>query len=258
MAVQIRMERTHYGLRFTLPETVNDGALLTLLLRIPTKAYHLPQGEGIVLDFQGRTCSQEFLAKLLNSVVWGKGIRVLAWLSTDEEAMRLFRDSGLSVQEPQELTPPPLESPPPASEERGKGDNIKGPEAIRHLSTRFFYGSKRSGDRIETEGNVVLWGHLNPGAEIAAGGSVIVAGRLRGLVHAGQDGGEDAFILAGAFETPQIRLGHRISYADEDSLGWGKSVLITLGEEGTLDIRENTLLREEASGTFLSNLMRKN
>ena len=43
----------------------------------------------------------------------------------------------------------------------------------------------RSGVRLEYEGNVVVLGDVNPGAEVVAGGSVVVWGRLRGVVHAG-------------------------------------------------------------------------
>src|ERR1700690_2420049 len=54
----------------------------------------------------------------------------------------------------------------------------------------------RSGARIEFSGNVVVLGDVNPGAEIVAGGSVIVWGRLRGAVHAGAKGDQNAVVCA--------------------------------------------------------------
>ncbi len=103
----------------------------------------------------------------------------------------------------------------------------------------------RSGDSLVTAGDVLLWGHLNAGAEIKAGGNIIVAGKLRGLVHAGQglknnnaNNNERVFVMAGSFEARQLRIGRKLCYADENTAGWHKSVLITL-EDGMPMIREN-------------------
>ena len=65
----------------------------------------------------------------------------------------------------------------------------------------------RSGTRIEFPGNVTVLGDVNPGAEIVAGGSVIVWGRVRGAVHAGAGGNISALICALAIASSQIRIG---------------------------------------------------
>ena len=236
MDVQINMERTHYGIRFSLPTAPEEAHLVELLSRIPSKSYSLPPGEGIVLDFRSRACSQGLVLSLLQKVVWEKKVRVLAWLSTNEESIGLFRGSGFSVMEPPaELPPAPAkkakESLPAPAEKAAR-------PAAEHRRLKFIPTSMRSGQSVETQGDVILWGHLNSGAEIVAGGSVVVAGRLRGLVHAGQGGQEDAFVMAGCFETSQVRLGHKICYADAATEGWKKPVLITL-EDGMPTIREN-------------------
>lgn len=250
--VQIRMERRPYGIHITMPMTPSESTLLDLLLRIPSKAYLLPMEEGIVLDFQSRVCSPGFLVRLMQKLVWGKHVRVLAWLSTNEETLRLFRSSGLSVEEPhQPLESESLTTPlisPQRAVEAGLGVRPK---------LKAVYTSLRGGQTIEAPGDVLLWGHLNPGAEIIAGGNVVVAGRLRGLVHAGQVGpvgtpmsGEadvDVFIMAGSFESPQVRLGNKLCYADSSISGWRKPVLITL-EDGEPIIRVSSFLKEAAVG----------
>ena len=113
------------------------------------------------------------------------------------------------------------------------------PENKHAPGLKVLYSSMRSGQSIDTDGDVLIWGHLNPGAEIVAGGSVIVAGRLLGVVHAGGYGRNDVFVWAGSFETPQVRIGNKLCYADPKSTTcWRKGVLITL-EEGTPVIREH-------------------
>jgi septum site-determining protein MinC len=69
----------------------------------------------------------------------------------------------------------------------------------------------RSGSRIEFAGNVIVFGDVNPGAEIIAGGSILVWGRLRGLVHAGAQGNPDAVVSALEFSPTQLRIAGEIA-----------------------------------------------
>ena len=182
---------------------------------------------------------------LLNKIVWGKNVRVLAWLSTNEESIKVFRSSGFSVMEPPaELPPLTRKKAESKAKEPVEIEEVKD-EAKEQLSQshrlKFIPTSMRSGQSVEAQGDVIVWGHLNSGAEIVAGGSVVIAGRLRGLVHAGQGGKEEAFVMAGCFETSQVRLAHKICYADTATEGWKKPVLITL-EDGMPIIRENRYL----------------
>lgn len=87
------------------------------------------------------------------------------------------------------------------------------------LIMRFEKGSKstfvmetvRNGQRIESMGDVVVIGDVNPGAEIIAGGSIAVFGKLRGLAHAGCSGDrDDACIAALSLSPKQLRLAGRI------------------------------------------------
>ena len=48
----------------------------------------------------------------------------------------------------------------------------------------------RSGRTVRSQGHVVVYGDVNPGAEIVAGGDVFIWGTLRGNVHAGANGDE--------------------------------------------------------------------
>ena len=243
METQIHMERTHYGIRMTLPLAPSEAGLLDLLLRIPSRAYHLPPEEGIVLDFQSRACSPGFLTRLMQKLVWARHVRVLAWLSANEETLRLFWGSGLSVEEPRK----PIEAETLEAAQPRRMDWAE--EAASELppspGLKALYTSLRGGQTITAPGDVILWGHLNPGAEIVAGGNIVVAGRLRGIVHAGQGGQADVFIVAGSFESPQVRLGNKLCYADASVPGWGRPVLITL-EDGEPIIRVNDFVKDAA------------
>lgn len=69
----------------------------------------------------------------------------------------------------------------------------------------------RSGQTIHYPGHVTLIGDVNPGAEIVAGGDIVVWGRLRGNAHAGAMGDEQAVICALQMQPNQIRIGAHIA-----------------------------------------------
>jgi len=73
----------------------------------------------------------------------------------------------------------------------------------------------RSGTRIEYAGHVVVFGDVNSGAEIIAGGSVIVWGRVRGVIHAGAQGNREAVVCALDLSPTQLRVAGEIAVSPE-------------------------------------------
>jgi septum site-determining protein MinC len=69
----------------------------------------------------------------------------------------------------------------------------------------------RSGIKVTSPGHVVVLGDVNPGAEVEAGGSVVIWGRLKGSVHAGKDGDEDATVSALDYQPTQLRIGEVVA-----------------------------------------------
>ena len=58
---------------------------------------------------------------------------------------------------------------------------------------------------------MIVFGDVNPGAEIIAVGSVLIWGRLKGLVHAGAEGDEKAIVGALEFLPMQLRIADKIA-----------------------------------------------
>lgn len=69
----------------------------------------------------------------------------------------------------------------------------------------------RSGQIVRYDGNIVVLGDVNPGAEISATGNIIVMGALRGVVHAGAGGDENAIVLAFRLQPTQLRISNHIT-----------------------------------------------
>ena len=79
---------------------------------------------------------------------------------------------------------------------------------IATSETKFHRGSLRSGQRLETEGSLVILGDVNSGAEVIASDNIVVLGALRGLAHAGAKGNKQAIIAAGLFDAVQVRIAN--------------------------------------------------
>lgn len=89
-------------------------------------------------------------------------------------------------------------------------------QEIAISETKFHKGSLRSGQRIETEGSVIILGDVNSGAEVIASDNIVVLGNLRGLAHAGAKGNEKAIIAAGNLDAVQIRISNVLKEIDRD------------------------------------------
>ena len=75
------------------------------------------------------------------------------------------------------------------------------------LPTLYVQRTLRSGQSLKSDGNVVIIGDVNPGAEIVAKGDITVWGVLGGIAHAGSDGNSYSRIRALKLYAIQLRIG---------------------------------------------------
>src|SRR5690554_3763193 len=86
----------------------------------------------------------------------------------------------------------------------------------RTMDTILINRTIRSGQRIKYPANIVIIGDVNPGAEVIAGGDVLVIGKLRGIVHAGATGSNESQDIALSLQPTQLRIGNYISRSPDD------------------------------------------
>ena len=77
--------------------------------------------------------------------------------------------------------------------------------------TNFHQGTVRSGEYIETAGDLLILGDVNPGAKVSAEGNIIIWGRLLGIAHAGKQGNSKATISALQLRPVQLRIAKKIA-----------------------------------------------
>jgi septum site-determining protein MinC len=76
----------------------------------------------------------------------------------------------------------------------------------------------RSGQKIRSEGSVIIFGDVHESAEIIAGRDIIVLGKLQGIAHAGCYGDITSTVFALTLSPSQIRIADKISRSSENSI----------------------------------------
>lgn len=159
------------------------------------------QGARVALDVGAQIFRVNDLSELRDTLS-ERGINLWAVVSesptTEQTAQLLGLATRISKPRPQEVT-------------RALSD-----EADEHTSL-FIGRTLRSGTRIEFAGHVTVLGDINPGAEVIAGGNVIVWGRVRGAVHAGVNGDPSSAVCGLDLSLAQIRIAGESVEAPEQA-----------------------------------------
>ena len=76
--------------------------------------------------------------------------------------------------------------------------------------TKYIQNCIRSGQKEEYSGSLVIFGDVNAGAEIIAGGNIAILGSLSGLAHAGANGNTMSVISANSIDVTQVRIANLV------------------------------------------------
>ena len=106
--------------------------------------------------------------------------------------------------------PAQLLTPQPADPRPDSREQEQAPALLIHRATL------RSGDHLKARHHVLLIGDVNPGAQISAGGNVLIWGRLRGCAHAGAQGDLSARITALQLRPLQLRIADLVARGPEE------------------------------------------
>ncbi|MDR1160379.1 MAG: septum site-determining protein MinC [Syntrophomonadaceae bacterium] len=73
----------------------------------------------------------------------------------------------------------------------------------------------RAGQRVFHKGNIAILGDINPGAEVIAGGNIMIMGSLKGIAHCGYYGDESTIIAAYRLKPTQLRIADHVTRPPE-------------------------------------------
>ena len=161
-------------------------------------------GNGtMAISFEGRNLDDEQQKELLNVISESSDLNIACIIDHDEKLTEIFKKS---VEKIENIDDNKEDDPTPDSTPVVDVDKNTG---------KFFRGTLRSGQILESDTSIVVIGDVNPGASVSAGGNIIILGSLKGTVSAGMNGDEKAFIVALDMAPVQVRIGDTIARCPE-------------------------------------------
>jgi septum site-determining protein MinC len=197
MNTPIAIKGSKDGLRLVLDDAARWPDILDALHDQLVRGIEFFQGAALTIDIGERELSPPELNALL-TLMHNHGLQPAALATNAPNARHASRSAGIATR--------PSRAAAPASAQPDPEDN----------HTLIVQRTLRSGQVVRHHGEIIILGDVNPGAEVIAGGSVVVWGRLRGRVHAGALGDRAAFACALEFSPALLRIADLISRTPED------------------------------------------
>jgi septum site-determining protein MinC len=190
---QIRMKGTRKGLAIALEEGNWQELLHELDVRLD-QASAFFRGSQVNLSTGKRDISQAELQQFVD-VLTKHEIQLASLRTVSGVAAQAAQALGVRLALPEV-----------------SGDQTGGHAPLEEVSEGLLVRrTLRSGQLLQHLGHVVVIGDVNPGAEIIAGGDVVVWGRVRGMIHAGALGDNKAIVCALELQPTQLRIGSHIA-----------------------------------------------
>ena len=188
------------GLLVVIPPAGEWAERLVQLESHLKEAVNFWKGARTTLDLGDRPIEARELEHLVCLLRDTYGL-VPASLVADEVARQeLARQAGLEHIERSEVVEPRRTELSPVAD----GDTVPVLPGANAMVVR---QTVRSGQRVHFPGHLVIFGDVNAGAEVFAGGDIMVFGTFRGIAHAGYPDSIEARIVATQLRPMQLRIG---------------------------------------------------
>jgi len=181
------------GIREGLLVTLGDGdwqLIHTALMEKISEKEKFFLGAKLALDVGNRILHAADLGTLRDRLA-DKNINLWAVLSNSPITELTSQNLGLATR---------ISVPKPERIIKSNEPSLPGEDAI------FLRKTIRSGFKVVSNGHIIVFGDVNPGGEIIAGGSIIIWGRCQGVVHAGSSGDQEATVCALDLIPTQLRI----------------------------------------------------
>ena len=209
MNAPIAIKGSKDGLRLMLAEEAPWDDIMAALRSQFERGTEFFHGAELTIDVGDRALAEEELQRLLG-LLQEHGLQPAALATNSPQGRSAGRAAGITTRPTNRHVPPPRQS--------------ETESAL--LVTR----TLRSGQVLRHHGHVTIIGDVNPGAEVIAGGSVVVWGRLRGTVHAGALGDTTAQVCALELLPTLLRIADFMARSPDQRTGGPETARINDGQ----------------------------
>ncbi len=203
----IAIKGTRNGLLLTLEPETPFSELLNALSDRLAEAPGFFRGASLAVDTSRRSLESDERTQLENLLARYQ-VSVMSPEQISAATIATMRQQGEAITSSASLFP--------AINESSNANAMQVQRDLREASdTLFLHRTIRSGQAIHHSSHIVILGDVNPGAEVVAGGDIIVWGVLRGMVHAGYPDNEQACVCSLQLAPVQLRIAHLLSRPPE-------------------------------------------
>jgi len=195
MQPKVQIKGIREGLLINLGDGDWQEVQKALLEHLDQQAEFL-QGARLALDVGNHILKAVDMSQLRNEIS-ERGLTLWAVLSNSPTTEKTAQILGLATR---------INKPRPERQIHSLDTKIQGGEHAVLVQRTL-----RSGYSLEFPGHVVILGDINPGAQVIAGGNIIVWGRLLGMVHAGAEGDTNSLVCALDLTPTQLRIDDQIA-----------------------------------------------
>lgn len=195
----VRVRGTRDGIVLSLPEDIPSEIIIAQICESVDQGGDFFRNSQVILDY-GRRPPDEAEIRAIELALGGYGITVRSF-----HASRFDDRAALTELGKRQLRVVGRSSRPARRE-----------EVVEERQALYVRRTLRSGASLSSDGDLVVIGDVNPGAQVTAAGDVIVWGALRGTVHAGSGGDRGAMICALSLQPTQLRIGTLVARPPDD------------------------------------------
>ena len=211
----VMIKGNKYGFTLYLDPDTEFNQLLTLVGERFAQSGKFFTGESqIAIKFEGKALTFEEQNDMIEKIEECSDVRISYVIDGDEQNEAYFK--AAVEQYGQKLRDAFAKEKEEYKEELIR--TVPGYYEQGNLSSdgQFYRGTLRSGQSIEVDNSIVIVGDVNPGADVVAGGNVVVLGCLKGSVAAGYPDNRSAFVLSLDMQPMQVRIGDLIARSPDE------------------------------------------
>lgn len=185
MEQPVVIKSNKYGLTVILDPEPDFEALRNYVAVKFEESKKFFKGAEFAIAFEGRELSQDEQLILVQEMSSHGGIKVPCIVDVDVAREAVMKQA--------------------VEHTRGAGEIPSGGDG------KFYKGTLRSGQVLESETSIIILGDVNPGATVVSKGNVVVLGTLKGSIYVGAGGNANTFVAALSMDPMQIRIADYIA-----------------------------------------------
>lgn len=205
MSQPVILKSNRYGINLILDAEIPFDELKKIIIEKFIESEKFFKNAKIAISFEGRNLTPEEEYIIIESIMNHTSIHIVC-IADDNAARENYMKAKLEAAEAAAAKEAVYKN---STKKVNLEAQVDPTEDISNIG-RFYRGTLRSGQALESETSLIIVGDVNPGAKVVSTGNIVILGALKGTAYAGASGDESCFVAALDMNPMQIKIGSAI------------------------------------------------